>query len=198
MEKIALIILDTSLFSIDDLLASISLSSEQIEEINKTKLIEKKKEKLASIYLKNKYISSYTFNEYKKPIADDICFNISHSRNYVILGLSNVDIGIDIEHIEKVSNEMKIYICSKEEKQYVKNDVNFYELWTNKESLMKCIGKGIINRIDEIVGLPINGLKSINNISYYSKTLSYKDNIICITLQTDEQFDVELIHINQL
>lgn len=198
MEKVALIILDTSLFSIDDLLASINLSNKQIEEINKTKLIEKKKEKLASIYLKNKYIFSYTLNEYNKPISNDICFNISHSANYVILGLSNIDIGIDIEHIEKVSNEMKNYICSKEEKDYIKSDINFYELWTNKESLMKCIGKGLIDRIDGIKGLPINGLKNINNISYYSKTLSYKDNIICITLKTDEQFDVELIHINQL
>ena len=151
------------------------------------------KEKAASFILKNKYIGEYHLNEFNKPISDKYEFNISHSKGVVVFIKDNTPIGIDIEKIREVETDLIDYISNDEEKEYITNKEKFYEIWTNKESLVKCIGTGIVDKIKEIPSLPLNSKKEYKNKTFYSKTIKYLDYIISISRQENKPFDIKIM-----
>ena len=106
-------------------------------------------------------------NDYGKPylIDNKFYYNISHSNEYVALGISNIDIGIDIEYDNK-------------------DNINYKE-WTTKESFFKLIGKGLLmNDEDYIIDYNSNIINYNNtnykfnnyNLNNYILSVSYKDN----------------------
>lgn len=197
MNVIKLYVIDSSLFSLDDL-SSIPLNEEEKEYVNKAFTDEKKKERILSKYLKDKYVGEYYLNEHKKPLSNKVKFNISHSKTHIFLGISEFEIGIDIEYIKPFKEQMKKYISSKEEYDYITNEETFYEIWTNKESLMKCKGIGIVKRLDSIPGLPINGERILDDEVYTSKTFKYKDLMLSITLKGKIDFKVEIEELTKI
>jgi 4'-phosphopantetheinyl transferase len=90
----------------------------------------------------------------KKPqllYPDDLFFNISHSGDWVICGISESPIGVDIEHIKNNKCYLNVIerFFSAEEKNYILNNekeintvAKFYRLWTLKESYVKADGRG--------------------------------------------------------
>lgn len=76
-------------------------------------------------------------------------FNVSHSGEYVLLAVSPLPVGADIEQIRESlpkglqrilsEEEMKILECLSEQE---KNSF-FFQLWTRKESYVKCLGQRI-------------------------------------------------------
>lgn len=110
--------------------------------------------------LLSKYLSvsadSFVFekNNYGKPylVNSPICFNLSHSKNWVIwaFALDN-DLGIDIEYeregVEILSLAERFF--TKEEYTVLKNIPPrdqlsaFYRCWTRKEAFIKATGKGL-------------------------------------------------------
>lgn len=98
-----------------------------------------------------------------KPFLIDfphIQFNISHSNQMVLLGVSlHHSIGIDIEFIDnlKIDEDLiaKDILTEGEYHQYqtskIKSPYAFYEFWTIKEAIIKAYGKGLweINSIPE-------------------------------------------------
>lgn len=89
-------------------------------------------------------------NKYGKPIINNeqTFFNISHSNNVVVVGLSDKNIGIDIEYIRQfdfknmknhflTTNEYR-YICTKKNKL-----IEYFKMWTIKEALLKLLGVGL-------------------------------------------------------
>ena len=99
-------------------------------------------------------INSYTideikFTQYKRPYFDnDIDFNISHSGQYIVCGISfDHKIGIDIEEIKEIPlDDFKNEFSQKEMKTIMKADNStsaFYALWTQKEAFLKAIGTGL-------------------------------------------------------
>lgn len=198
MRKVTLYIINSSLFSIDEL-SSIPLTVEKKQYIEKAFTLEKQKERYLSTYLKDKYVGSYHLNEHKKPLSKNKFFNISHSDEMVILGMCDIDIGVDIEHIKKdISSQMKRFIASDDEFEYISDEEKFYEIWTNKESLMKCKGIGIVDKVSNIPGLPINGIRTLDNERYMSKTIKLDDYLISICIKSVEPFEVEQINITTL
>jgi len=187
-----LLFVDSNKLSLEDLLSSSFLSEENITELSRYKLEETKKEKAVSLILKNKYIGEYSLNENGKPISKDCFFNISHSKGYVVFIKDDVPIGVDIEKIRPVEDDLKEYISSKEEKEYIKDEKSFYEVWTNKESLTKCIGTGIKEKIKDIPSIPINNVKSYKNKKYRSKTIKYLDLVISITRENESPFEINI------
>ena len=150
------------------------------------KIINKSKQKqciLSKIILKNiieeKYHLVYQnlvfrHNKYGKPYIDNINFNISHSHDYVIVGLSNNNIGIDIEKIRKINLNIAKQFCTKNEYDYIMNSSNkyysFWQIYTLKEAYFKMIGKDLSNmkNIEFIIKdnqITINNHKKINIIS---------------------------------
>ncbi len=100
--------------------------------------------------------SEMTFarNQYGKPYlvnTKDCYFNISHSGDYIICGVSDTPIGVDIEEIRKAPLDVAEYCFSEDENKVLlgKNgkeaDRLFYAFWTLKESYLKRIGIGLQN-----------------------------------------------------
>ena len=104
-------------------------------------------------------------NENGKPYTDDIYFNISHKDDYVCACLSNKEIGIDIEIIKEYNkNTLKVFALDDEIKD-IKNNVDFYKLYTLKEAYIKMKGLNITN---------------IKDVSF-----KLTDNIICSDINID-------------
>ncbi len=83
-------------------------------------------------------------NEYGKPCFADykIKFSISHTKGAVACSISESEIGIDIEKISEIrENILKLY--TKREMDQILTPADFYTLWTLKESAIKMTGKGI-------------------------------------------------------
>lgn len=81
----------------------------------------------------------------------DVFFNISHSGEMVIIGISDQEIGVDIEKTRTFNDALINYVFNDEDKLLAKElltrsgpDEAFTELWTVKESIMKHSGKGIV------------------------------------------------------
>lgn len=82
---------------------------------------------------------------------DDIFFNISHSGDVVILGISDREIGVDVEKIKHFKDTLVNYVFGEGDKSLAKElmdseadpDKVYTRLWTVKESIMKHSGKGI-------------------------------------------------------
>ena len=192
MNKLEVIFVNTNSITLDALLASSFLSDSDISSLAKYKVEEVKKEKACSLIFKNRFVGEYHINEFGKPISDSCYFNISHSKGAVVFVKDEVPIGVDIEKIRPVENNLIDYISSVEEKEYIKDETSFFEIWTNKESLTKAIGTGIKEKIKEIPGLPINDKKNYKDKVFYSKTATYKEFIITVSRETEEPFEIEI------
>ena len=85
------------------------------------------------------------YNEYGKPYLknNEIYFNISHSKEYTILGISSSEIGVDIEEIKPIRENVVNKVCTDDEKKLIKNDEDFTLIWVKKESYVKWNGMGI-------------------------------------------------------
>lgn len=92
----------------------------------------------------------FIFNDYAKPFLEgqNIQFNISHSGKWVLLGIDDNLIGVDIEEVKDINyEEVSGSIFNYNEFSYINNSASklhtFYKLWTLKESYIKMIGKGM-------------------------------------------------------
>lgn len=89
-----------------------------------------------------------------KPYFEDRCvpfFNISHSKNIICVGLSEFDLGIDLEFVKKRVRfeELKQKVLSSGEINFIeKLDIasqlkEFTSFWTMRESVLKLSGFGL-------------------------------------------------------
>ena len=177
---------------------------ETANEMQKEKALRYKNEidqvrSLASSYLMNKLSKEpIQFNDTGKPFfAKGPFFNVSHSGQFIIMAVSNKEVGVDIE--ENVEKDMSslIRIFNEAEAKMIKEHADFYYLWCAKESLIKCIGSSI-NKIREIPAIPLNGLKTFKGEDYQCQTFIYEKHIISITRESKEQFEAKIERINQL
>lgn len=90
-------------------------------------------------------------NDYGKPYLDgfpSFQYNISHTKNAIVIGISNKPIGVDIEKIKPINLKIAERFYCMNELRYIlsKEDVLeklFYKVWTKKEAYIKWIGKGL-------------------------------------------------------
>lgn len=75
-------------------------------------------------------------------------FNISHSGEMVVLGISDSCIGVDIEQRRPLNYLQIINEFHPAEQEFIQRAVDpqeaFYEIWVKKEALLKAIGTGIV------------------------------------------------------
>lgn len=89
--------------------------------------------------------SDIKYNKLKKPyIENGLCFNVSHSKDFVVFVKSEEKIGIDIEFVNDKNMNIIDYAYNEDEKEYILNGKDDQEkierltrLWTIKESLFK-------------------------------------------------------------
>lgn len=138
------------------------ISTERREKIKKYHFEEDKKRSImAEVLLRHSLKKDFgitrekvqfTKNSFGKPMLknfEQIHFNLAHSGDWVVCGVSDVPIGIDVEIIK--SNDLgvaKAFFTSSEYKDILnqpkeKQIKYFYKLWTLKESYVKAEGKGL-------------------------------------------------------
>ncbi|MCQ2792215.1 MAG: 4'-phosphopantetheinyl transferase superfamily protein [Bacilli bacterium] len=106
--------------------------------------------------------------------SSDIYLNIAHGGNYVIAGISDSPIGVDVENInrEKKYKEIVNLVFNQNEREkfrhLVRKKIFFYQVWTTKESYVKCIGKGLQ------VGMTTIDIPSLKEKGYHFKLFFLK------------------------
>ena len=68
--------------------------------------------------------------------TDEAYFNLSHSHGVLFVGISFAPIGVDIEKVRDVDYKKFAFIDAKDEQ-------DFFEKWTERESYVKFTGEGI-------------------------------------------------------
>ena len=193
------------------LIADISLAESHYHHLMKLLNDEQKQRVLRFKNQKDQYrcmLSSFLMNQLSKEdikrgengkpyFENGPSFNISHSGKYVMIAISEKEIGLDIEENTPKDMSMLIKIFNEAEAKMIKEHSDFYYLWCAKESLIKCMGSSI-NKIKEIPALPLNGLKTFKGIDYQCQTLIYDKHIVSITRLSNEPFEVKIEKINKI
>ncbi len=99
-------------------------------------------------------IDNWTSGTNGKPyIPQWVEFNISHSKDYIVLVFGEQEpLGIDVEYLKKNINvvALKYFFCENERK-YIEESLDkthaFFELWTRKEAILKACGQGMSNEL---------------------------------------------------
>lgn len=92
---------------------------------------------------------AFAQNPYGKPMLLNypfVKYNISHTRNAIIIAFSDDEIGVDIERIRSYDLGIARRFFSQNEYSYIldNNSHNrFVEIWTRKEAYVKWLGKGL-------------------------------------------------------
>lgn len=188
-----------------DRIDSKSIISKEDNQIicNEVKLKHEIAYRMLDYYLKKrKNIKSHfelEKSDKKKPKLKQIknvIFNISHSRNLVIIGFCNEEIGVDCESIRKCRDNVvnKIFTKIQKEKLAESNDKDRYftSIWTLKESFVKNIGIGIGYPLETIDVYLDENDNIINCMEGYTFTqLEIEDNIVSVCTIDDKEIKIE-------
>ena len=127
----------------------------------------------------------------KPYLADGPYFNLSHSGEYVLLGVCKTrEIGVDIERINPSKIDGIRFVLSEEEKR-IADEETLFRMWTNKESLTKCKGTGIQD-IKSVNGLPLEGPRTLDEEHYYTTSMLEQGYALSVTLKGDEPFQISI------
>lgn len=106
--------------------------------------------------------------EFGKPSlkSNELYFNLSHSGEYVVCGVSSSSLGVDIEQVRE-SNELVVRKCfSPSEQEYVKDNDTFTKVWTLKESYIKYLGTGLKTKLDSFETISNGHVSFIDNLVF--------------------------------
>ncbi len=78
-----------------------------------------------------------------KPYTEVSPISISHSGEFVLVGIHNGDIGVDIEIIKPFDERLITRYFTKDEQDFIKCDADFFKIWTIKEAYLKLLGIGL-------------------------------------------------------
>lgn len=118
---------------------------------------------------------NFMVGDYGKPFLKDypdLHFNLSHSKNKVLIIICDSEVGVDVEYIDPYIEYLDVasnFFSSKEwdlintEPNIAKKRIKFFELWTQKEALLKCLGTGLIGDIKN------------TNLEYFNKAATLNE-----------------------
>lgn len=152
-----------------------------------------------------------SYNKFGKPLLNGISgfsYNISHSGMWVVIAYGSSEVGIDIEQIRTVKENIADKFFSKEEQIFInemKGDVQkkrFTQIWTLKESYIKYLGTGLSTRLDSF---SVNASKGMvtNQNGDIQDNLRIKSNLFDIdyymsVCSKDEEFKINVIKLEDL
>lgn len=140
---------------------------------------------------------SYQYGEHGKPRLSDTLlecvgnfeFNLSHSKDYAVLAVSDTPVGIDIEHIRK--NRLSVakrFFCTEEYEDILslpeaEQDKRFLEYWTMKEAYVKYLGTGMSTPFNSFLIKRLeNGISVVENEDIYFRTYFLENTDYCISV----------------
>ncbi len=123
-------------------------------------------------------------------LANGPHFNLSHSGDFVILGVSAHTVGVDIERIAPYDRRVAVRCYTKSELLWLEaehTDSAFYKLWTAKESIMKATGQGFRMPPESFSVLPIaDGAHTVHGNVWHLKWSALPDHMICTACEKEE------------
>jgi 4'-phosphopantetheinyl transferase len=106
----------------------------------------------------------FVVNSYGKPRLRDeseIEFNVSHAGRFSLIALSiGGQVGVDIERADRAidARALAAYVFSDRERQSaLQTPGDFIERWVAKESVLKALGLGISDYLQDVSILPADG-----------------------------------------
>ena len=97
----------------------------------------------------------FLYNEHGKPyIEGGPFFSISHCKEGIAVAIDDQPVGIDIEAIRNVDQELILRTMNEEEQRQIHSNRDFTRLWTQKEAILKMEGTGITS-FEQLQGLSI-------------------------------------------
>ena len=191
--SVDLFLFDTRNFTYDELVNILKIDENNAKSLQKFACEEVRKEKLVSLFYKLQFAPNFYIDGNGKPLSDNLFFNVSHSKGMVAF-VMNEDrpIGVDLEQIRPVEDNLKQYVSSGEEYKQINSDGAFFAIWTSKESFAKCTGIGIKGKPKKIPALPLTGVKIVDGVSYNCKVMMFDNFVISITLEGEEDWEINL------
>ncbi len=119
-------------------------------------------------------------------------FNLSHSGDYVLLGLSSGRIGVDIEKHRSIRPELFKRQFTSREHAIIRNAQNpqkqFFDFWSVKESAIKADGRGVeVLSQTEIIS---ENTVRVKNEDWYYQLFSLSENY-SMAVCGKEQMDIK-------
>ncbi|WP_185897381.1 4'-phosphopantetheinyl transferase family protein [Paenibacillus zeisoli] len=146
-------------------------------------------------------------NLYGKPIllghGQNTSFNVSHSGDWVVMAAGpSGRIGIDIERINVMDPEVARQFYTKEEYNSILSHplhqerlLQFFRIWTAKESYIKATGKGLSIPLDSfstVEGDAIAKVQLIEGDLWYFRTFSLEEGYVLTACADTYDFNAEL------
>ena len=127
------------------------------------------------------------------------CFNLSHSGEYVILAVSENEVGADIERIGPYKEKLVRRCCTEDEFTWLslREGTAFYRLWTGKEAVMKVTGYGLSMDPGSFSLSPAeDGVYEVSGRAWYLCWPElFEGYSICIASSAKE--DIELVYLSE-
>lgn len=153
----------------------------------------------------------YVLKEAEREVVEDengkpylpngkVKFNLAHAGKYVVLGVSNGEIGVDIEDVREYIESVATECFLSQEREFIYSSDNpnqtFFRLWTAKESVTKLFGLGLKMNPNSFSVLPMtDGQRRINARDLFLKWINYDGHIIAIS--SFDSADITLIKLEK-
>ncbi len=142
-------------------------------------------------------------DEFGKPrTRGGVCFNLSHSGDWALLAINDREVGCDIEqhqYIDALRIGKTVFTAREREALRAAPDRlgTFYQLWTKKEALLKCMGEGF-RRAAKSVDV-CGGSFEENGDIFYLKTAAFADYTVSVCVKNaSADFEFEFFEIPPL
>ena len=141
-------------------------------------------------------------DEFGKPRAENgVCFNLSHSGDWVLFAVGKTEVGCDIEQMRQCDPvRLGKVVFTEGELDLIKKSCDrlgiFFELWTKKEALLKCMGKGF-HRAAKTVDVRAECFCE-NGEEYFMKTKIFADYTISVCARERiDDITIEFVSLDQ-
>ena len=154
----------------------------------------------------------YHRNEHGKPYltdAPETYVNWSHSGDYVLCAVSDSEVGIDLQKMDREpgKNLIRKVLTLLEQRAYEQMDPEhqkkrFYEYWTVKESFLKALGTGFYTSLARFQvnfeeGNPVIE-QQINTKSYACQLLDFRESdyvaAVCVENRRIKREDLKIVY----
>ncbi len=146
--------------------------------------------------VKNKDIV-FDREKYGKPCLSgysDFHFSISHTRNAIVVAISDNPIGVDIERIKEIKIGIVKRFFTECERAYINEDKlgsnkRFYEIWTKKEAYVKYLGLGL--------SVPLNSFDVLDS-KFSDRLFNFEKSEYIISIYSVQcQSKIKVIELNE-
>lgn len=149
----------------------------------------------------------FSYSEYGRPFLADYDFNVSHAGDWIVIAVaSNGRVGVDVEKIRQVEENLADVCFTSQEKEVIfsneRFDVEkFFDFWTLKEAFLKADGRGLsfplLDFYFELSSSPqINFLKNEKSDKWYFRTYVLSQEYKLAMCRDQENFPGEISFLN--